>query len=444
MESLIVRQKVGKRRRSPPPPDRSLWMGEAQPLRSEGKRLGRRARRSPLMDLFREIGKLGSALGSIPARAKNARSRRILQELAAERAPSSTPAATMAVTGLLTRALSLRIGDEAAAEGPEQPNHSRTERRILRLCLILATAGVFLGLGLGIISVADASVPLPSGGLFFSSPSGAPDLLSSLEAGQAADDSGPESGMILQELPLSLSISTHVLDKGQTIDAVAKRYGLSRDSLISMNGIVNVKRIQAGSILKIPNMDGVLHTVKKGEGLSAIASRYKTDRIGILDANDLDTDILHVGQVLFIPGGRLDKLELKRALGEQIFAWPVRGRISSNYGTRLDPFTGQKSFHKGIDIVGAWASPIKAALDGRVEETGYSPLYGNYIIISHDGGFQTSYCHLSSINAVKGRWVAQGAVVGKMGSTGYSTGTHLHFAVYRHGASVNPFNFLGK
>jgi murein DD-endopeptidase MepM/ murein hydrolase activator NlpD len=162
-----------------------------------------------------------------------------------------------------------------------------------------------------------------------------------------------------------------------------------------------------------------------------------------VDANDLGSSRLLSGQSLFIPGARLPEATLKQALGQKV-AWPLRGPLSSYFGYRPDPFTGIRRFHAGIDIVANSGSPVRAAMDGRVADVGYNGNYGNYIILSHADGYQTLYGHLSQAIAAVGSKVEQGAVIGLSGNTGYSTGPHLHFGLFRRSLPLNPLKFLLK
>jgi murein DD-endopeptidase MepM/ murein hydrolase activator NlpD len=242
-------------------------------------------------------------------------------------------------------------------------------------------------------------------------------------------------------LPRALELSTYTVQKGDSIGSIAKRFGRSVDSLLSLNGIKNVKGLRTGTELRIPNMDGLIHVVAKGENLGLIAKRYKVELTLIADANDLGSTSIRVGQSLFIPGARLAPEELRRIYGTS-FAWPLRGPISSRFGVRSDPFTGVRRFHAGVDIVVDLGTPVRAAAAGRVADLGYNANYGNYIILSHGDGLQTLYGHLSGFTVTIGQTVAQGAVIGKSGNTGYSTGPHLHFGIYRGGAAVDPFKML--
>ncbi len=147
-------------------------------------------------------------------------------------------------------------------------------------------------------------------------------------------------------------------------------------------------------------MKGIVYIVKKNDSISSIASAYNVPKVDILDSNNLDNEVLFLGQKLFIPGGRLPKDFLKEVLGET-FIYPVQGVITSGYGYRPDPFTGVISFHNGIDIANLANTPIKASREGVVVTAGFNAGgYGKYIVISHSNGFQTLYAHLNSF-AVK-------------------------------------------
>lgn len=247
------------------------------------------------------------------------------------------------------------------------------------------------------------------------------------------------------ELPLSIraiSYSTYKVRNGDTISAILTRSGLRNiGSILSVNNIDNARRIRSGQALQVPSMDGLLYTVGRGDNLALIAKRYTVPINAILDANDLTASTLTAGEKLFIPGASMSVNALRRAMG-QLFIYPVKGRLTSRFGYRSDPFTGARTFHTGIDLAGALGTPIKAVMDGRVATTGYSTLFGNYIIITHDAGYQTLYGHLSSIGVQRGQNVSQGALIGKMGSTGYSTGSHLHLSVYKNGKMIDPFSVL--
>lgn len=123
--------------------------------------------------------------------------------------------------------------------------------------------------------------------------------------------------------------------------------------------------------------------------------------------------------------------------------WPtVSTRVTSDYGEREDPFTGRLTKHAGMDIGGSTGDPIYAAANGEVIETGYTSARGNYITISHPSGLKTNYMHLSKILTEVGATVKQGELIAELGSTGRSTGPHLHIEVIKNGNTVDPADYL--
>jgi murein DD-endopeptidase MepM/ murein hydrolase activator NlpD len=230
---------------------------------------------------------------------------------------------------------------------------------------------------------------------------------------------------------------------GDSVEGIARRFGLSLDAIIASNDISNVRRLRAGEKIRIPNMDGIPYTVKNGDSYSKIAVSMQVPLEVILDANDIQSEAINAGAVLFIPGAKMTKEALREALGDS-YILPVNGRRTSLFGWRNDPFTGVRNFHAGLDLAAPLGTPVKAAGDGRVSATGYNAVYGNFIIITHSGGYQTMYGHLNKILVNKGVSVSQGKVIGQVGSTGRSTGAHLHFAAYKNGRAINPLELINK
>jgi murein DD-endopeptidase MepM/ murein hydrolase activator NlpD len=238
-----------------------------------------------------------------------------------------------------------------------------------------------------------------------------------------------------------LKTQTYTLQKGDRLSGVASKFNITLGTMISFNNIKNVRKVGLGTTLVIPNTDGVLYTVAKGDSLSGIARNNKVDYEQILEANQLSTPVVIPGQRVFLPGATLSTWDLKQASGE-LFIYPVRGYITSRFGTRRDPFTGARSFHNGIDIANALGTTVHASMAGTVTDTGYNSSYGNYIVISHGGGFQTLYGHLKGFLVKTGEDVSQGQPIGLMGSTGYSTGSHTHFSIFKWNRAQNPLNYL--
>ncbi len=129
-----------------------------------------------------------------------------------------------------------------------------------------------------------------------------------------------------------------------------------------------------------------------------------------------------------------------------MFAWPAPSytRISDDYGNRMHPTLHVEKFHNGIDLAAPGGSPILAAYDGKVVAADYSGSMGNYIMIDHGDGLYTIYMHASALYVSKGTWVSKGQKIAAVGSTGRSTGNHLHFSVRLNGSYVSPWNYISK
>ena len=242
--------------------------------------------------------------------------------------------------------------------------------------------------------------------------------------------------------PQMLLYTSYTIQKGDMIGDLAVNFGLNEDTLISINGIKNTRLIQIGQVLRVPNQDGILYTVKNGDTLEQIAQKYQSDAEAIQVANELFSDAALPGTVVFIPGAQLDWMERQEINGD-LFIWPASGYITSSYGYRRWPFGDNvRQFHSGIDIGAPMGSSVRAAMSGRVSAVGWDDVLGNYIVVSHHSGYRTMYGHLSATRVKAGAYVGTGERIGDVGSTGLSTGPHLHFTVLKNGVTVNPRNLL--
>ncbi len=266
------------------------------------------------------------------------------------------------------------------------------------------------------------------------------------ENGNVINDEGKVLTASSLEITKSVSYQSYKVKSGDTISSIALKFGLTNIStLISVNGIDNVRTLRSGQKIRIPNQDGISYVVGRGDNLNALSLKYKVSVEQIVDANDLTHGILAVGQELFIPGAKMDSASLKKAMGE-LFVSPItsRYRISSRFGLRSDPFTGVKSHHTGVDMACPTGTPINSAMSGKVVYVGWSNIFGNYVIINHGNGYQTLYGHMSKTLCRTGQSVSQGTRIGLVGSTGYSTGPHLHFTVYKNGKLIDPLTLIKK
>lgn len=244
-----------------------------------------------------------------------------------------------------------------------------------------------------------------------------------------------------------LYYTSYRIRKGDMIGVIAEKYGVSQDTLISVNKIRATRTIQIGQNIKIPSLDGILYSVKKdGETALSIAEKYEVSVDDLARVNKIAHNAsLSAGQSIFVPGAELDWITRQEINGD-LFRKPIHGyyRISSYYGWRPSPFTGRRQFHGGIDMACSRWTKVYAAMDGRIVSKSYSNVYGNYVIIQHHSGYRTLYGHMESFSKLKvGDSVSTNSIIGYVGSTGQSTGPHLHFTVFKNGRMVNPYNLWG-
>ena len=247
--------------------------------------------------------------------------------------------------------------------------------------------------------------------------------------------------------PATLTYQTYRVKSGDMIGYIADAFGITQDTIISVNNIRQSRLIQPDQYLKIPSMPGILYTVKAdGETIQKISEKYEVDAQKCALVNYLNPSTeLKAGYSLFVPDAELDWMTRQEINGD-LFKRPLKVRywLSSSYGWRDSPFnTGSRSFHGGIDMAVASGTPIYPAMDGKVTTAGYNATYGNYVIVTHHSGYKTLYGHMSKITCQKGNFVyAQKTQIGLVGSTGLSTGPHLHFTVYKNGNTINPSSVL--
>lgn len=197
--------------------------------------------------------------------------------------------------------------------------------------------------------------------------------------------------------------------------------------------------------------DGVLSTARElfylTFGKSASASKEENSAVSVIEYESATAEIDEKAQIETIPSSGGEDIKVLDALSDSTFkavhiskeaVTPVHGVVTSPFGYRIHPVTGNKSFHTGLDIAAAEGSNIACAYDGTVLETGFTAGRGNYILIEHGDNLQTLYCHLSKIMVFEGTSLRAGETIGLVGSTGMSTGPHLHFELRVDGVRCNP------
>ncbi len=266
----------------------------------------------------------------------------------------------------------------------------------------------------------------------------------------AAENSGADT--LVSESPKGETTEYRIVE-GDTVSSIALKFKVTIDTIMWENNLKSVDAIKVGQILKILPVTGVKYKVKRGETIYSIAKAYQVDAQNIIDypfntfTND-ETFALSAGQELIIPEGIkpkeivLDTRSLARTVapipgvvGEGNFMWPTSGAISQRYSW----------YHRAVDIANRNNPVIVAAQGGTVTSAGWNGGgYGNFVVINHGNGYTTLYAHMlnNSVVVSAGQVVKQGQKLGIMGSTGRSTGTHLHFEIRSGSNLVDPLGVL--
>ena len=256
----------------------------------------------------------------------------------------------------------------------------------------------------------------------------------------------------------------YVAQPGDSFATVGRKFGLKPRTVRLVNMLPLGARIREGQKLVITPQDGAYHRVRAGETLQELADRYTVNAATIQEHNpQVKADVLVPEQAVFIPGAMeirfrephqikqrgyrttepwSKRLSASRSLvgafGSRVgeLAWPAAGQLSSPFGIR------GYSFHPGVDICNYVGTPVRAAKGGTIVHAGWMGAYGYAVDIDHGGGVVTRYGHCSKLLVAAGQNVEGGQEIAKMGSTGRSTGPHVHFEVRLQGRAVNPIAFF--
>lgn len=249
-------------------------------------------------------------------------------------------------------------------------------------------------------------------------------------------------------------VTKYSVKPGDNVSVIAARFGISPDSVIWANSKLeeNPDALTVGQELYIPPVSGVLHQVAKGETLQSIAIRFKADATAILNdpfnqsIHDFKSSppVLAVDAFIMVPGGSKPLVQrtvtynpstppgsLKGSSAN--FGWPVAACITQSFWSR----------HPGLDLATSSGAPVVAPDAGYVEFVGWDNTgYGNMILLNHGNGTITRYAHLSAFAVRQGQSVTKGMLIGRVGSTGHSTGPHLHFEIIVNGVHRNPIGIV--
>ena len=229
---------------------------------------------------------------------------------------------------------------------------------------------------------------------------------------------------------------------------VAKTNKIHIDCLIACNPFLTSFHARLGQIVYTPlEENGAFHYVQTNEDLAILSALYNVEKEKILARNKIGEEgVIPPGAVIYIPGGRPKVLTKKMRslfMKRKIFRVPTDGWVRGRgFGYKMHPIFKEIKFHKGIDMKAEEGTLIFAARSGVVTMAGKANGYGKLVIIKHDQGFETYYAHLSKILVRPGQKVKRRKVIGRVGSSGYSTTPHLHFEVRKHGKPVDPLKYL--
>ncbi len=258
------------------------------------------------------------------------------------------------------------------------------------------------------------------------------------------DNSIVSRGTILADIVGELTdrgaqISTYTVQEGDTLSFIASDYGVSVNTIIWANNLKDADSIRPDMELKIPPVTGVVHKVKKGDTVAGLAKKYGVDAEKIVSFNFLPQEgDLREGQELMVPDGKLQapSVPVQTSTAKRFAYLPSLSDFFMLPATGYD--WGRIHGRNGVDVANSCGTPIYAAADGLValaKSTGWNGGFGKFLKITHTNNTETLYAHASKLLASVGEYVTKGQQIAVMGTTGRSTGCHLHFEV--HGAQ-NP------
>jgi murein DD-endopeptidase MepM/ murein hydrolase activator NlpD len=258
------------------------------------------------------------------------------------------------------------------------------------------------------------------------------------------DEAAIKSGAIEGRAALSadLHFYSFIMAYDADIFSLAARLNIPYDTLASLNRMSGSGTITAGAEILIPSRPGIFLTEKPASDLEYLMYAWRNGEEGgaLLRARRGK----RLEQFLYFPAGRFNAAERLYFLNGA-YRYPLpKGRLTSGFGMRLSPITGLHSMHSGIDLAAPEGTPVLAARSGTVTAVGYDDTLGNYVILSHDGGHESVYGHLHKISVSLKDGVKSGTILGAVGSTGKSTGPHLHFEIRVRGEARNPESYIPR
>jgi hypothetical protein len=229
--------------------------------------------------------------------------------------------------------------------------------------------------------------------------------------------------------------------KGEDMLDLAARCGVSEGAIATLNRLAHIQDLADDAVVYLPSMRGIFIPERPENDLEMLLSSSREGEDGVIITVRKDGAS---ERFLFIPGAEFRPTERTFFFsGGFHFPLPPREfRLTSGFGPRINPVTGNLRLHQGLDLAASEGTAVYAAREGIVIDIGDDAVYGKYVIIEHNDNWTSLYGHLSNVDAVLRKSVKSGSLIGRVGSTGQSTGPHLHFEIRRHGAAQNPDKLL--
>jgi murein DD-endopeptidase MepM/ murein hydrolase activator NlpD len=242
-----------------------------------------------------------------------------------------------------------------------------------------------------------------------------------------------------RNLAESLRIYAYTLAENDDILGLAARCNIPYAGIATLNRVSHPSSMPKTVLL--PSVPGIFIPEAPSNDLEQLMASSRGPADGVLITVERNGK---AEQYLFLPGEDFSPTE-RTYFFNTGFRFPLREyRITSTFGLRPSPFTGKIQNHRGLDLAAPMGANVYAAREGKVTEIGADPVYGNYIVVAHDDNWVSLYGHLSAVTAVNGSRVSRDSVIGKVGSTGQSTGPHLHFEIRKNGQALDPGKLLFK
>ncbi|MBI4871059.1 MAG: peptidoglycan DD-metalloendopeptidase family protein [Candidatus Riflebacteria bacterium] len=260
------------------------------------------------------------------------------------------------------------------------------------------------------------------------------------------------AAVLAQAQPAVEHLISYRAKAGDSLATIAERFHMNLSELLTENRIYSGVEPKAGQELRVRVPPTIEYKVSAGESLWKVSKTYEVPLASLVELNNLALADLQPGQVIRIPvkdPAVLDRLwrsrhpVASRKSDSGKFRLPVVGaQITDRFGMRTHPIYRIRDFHRGLDFAAPYGTPIKAAKAGLVKYAGFRQGYGRCIVVGHADGTETWYAHCSALLARVGTQVKAGDRLARIGSSGTSTGPHLHFEIRKHNRAVNPQKHL--